>query len=459
MRRLVSVLFLVAVCAAGAVLAGASDEKGSARSYKIIFDNAFGLTEGGDFRVGGVNAGQTSEFKATDDAPPKAEVTIEVTEPGFGDFRKDTECIIKPQSLIGEYFVDCQLGTSPEKIADGGTVPVEQTSSTIPTDLVNNILRTPYRERLRLIISELGTGLAGRPEDLQEVLKRAHPGLRETSRTLQILGNQNRVIENFIRDSDTVITQLEARKKEVSRFIVEAGETAEVSATRREDLARTFNRLPTFLDELRPTMARLEDLADEQTPLLIDARAAAPSLDEFLTRLGPFAEASRPAVRSLGETSEQGTKAFEEGAGEVEELRKLARDVPPTAKPLRQFLESIDDDRRAIDEDPRALVGGPPAGDPSNRSGGKGGFTGMESLFNFFFWSGLSINGFDDVSHLLRVSVTASDECTPYENNVPSKNPSVAAKIEKCNQWLGPNQPGVNAPDFTQGAQAAALRR
>jgi ABC-type transporter Mla subunit MlaD len=267
------------------------------------------------------------------------------------------------------------------------------------------------------------------------------------------------VIEDFIRDSDTVITQLEAKKEEVSRWIVETGETAEISATRREDLARTFNRLPSFLDELRPTMARLEGLADEQIPLLRDARAAAPSLDEFLTRLGPFAEASRPAVRSLGKTSEQGTKAFQEGADEVEDLRRLARDVPPTAKPLRQFLESLDDDRRAVDEDPRALVGGPPASDESNRNGGKGGFTGLEALWNFFFWSGMSINGFDDVSHLLRVSVTESRDCTPYQNNVPSKDPSVAPKIEKCNQWLGPNQPGINAPDFTQGSQAAALAR
>ena len=42
-------------------------------------------------------------------------------------------------------------------------------------------MRRPYRERFRLIITELGTGLAGRPDDLQEVLRRAHPGLRETS--------------------------------------------------------------------------------------------------------------------------------------------------------------------------------------------------------------------------------------------------------------------------------------
>ncbi len=139
-----------------------------------MFDNAFGLTEGGDFRVGGVKAGSTTEFKAITPRtrPPKAEVTAKITEPGFGDFREDASCNIKPQSLIGEYYVDCQPGTLEQAAArrTAARCRSSQTSSTIPQDLVNNILRRPYRERLRLIINELGTGLAGRPEDLQAVL-------------------------------------------------------------------------------------------------------------------------------------------------------------------------------------------------------------------------------------------------------------------------------------------------
>ena len=72
-------------------------------------------------------------------------------------------------------------------------MPVEQTSSTIGLDLVNNILRRPYRDRLRLIVGELGAG-PGRAArtDLNDVIRRAHPGLRETSQTLRILGRQTR---------------------------------------------------------------------------------------------------------------------------------------------------------------------------------------------------------------------------------------------------------------------------
>ncbi len=182
---------VLALLGAGAVVAGAQDDKAkSGTEIKIVFDNAFGLTKGGDFRVGGVKAGSTTDFKATDTNPPKAEVTAKITEPGFTNFRRDASCTIKPQSLIGEYYVDCQPG-SPGQPKLKGRIPVAQTSSTIPQDLVNNVLRRPYKERLRLVINELGTGLAGRPKDLQAVLRRAHPGLRETSATLRILGRQN----------------------------------------------------------------------------------------------------------------------------------------------------------------------------------------------------------------------------------------------------------------------------
>jgi virulence factor Mce-like protein len=446
-RRVLVFLVVVGVCAGAFVLAGASDKGAEGTTYKIMFDNAFGLTKGGDFRVGGVNAGKTTDFSVVKQKgeAPKAVVTAEVTKPGFGDFRTDASCEIRPQSLIGEYYVDCQPGKSPEHLKNGGTVPVEQTSSTIPVDLVNDIMRRPYRERFRLLITELGTGLAGRPEDLQEVLRRAHPGFRETSKVLRILGDQNEVIKNFITDSDTVVSELEKNKADVVRWVKEAGDTAEISATRRDELRAQFRRFPEFLDELRPTMARLGELADEQTPLLADLHRAAPDLDTFFTRLGPFAEASRPAVKSLGETGEVGRQAFREGKQEIAELRRLAVNAPPFAKPLRQFLQTIDDRKRAIENDVRAKETAPPAPDPTAISG-EGGFTGMEAIWDYFFWQTLSINMLDDDAHMLRASLTAVPDCIPWRNE-PPKSEADRETFRRCNSYLGPNQPGIYSPD------------
>jgi ABC-type transporter Mla subunit MlaD len=460
-RRVLVILAVLGVCAAAFVLAGASDQKSDGRTYELVFDNAFGLVKGGDFRVGGVNAGQTTDFGIEKEKgeSPKAIVTVEVTKPGFEDFRKDASCEIRPQSLIGEYYVDCQPGKSDERLKDGGRVPVEQNSSTIPTDIVNNIMRRPYRERFRLILTELGTGLAGRPDDLQEVLQRAHPGLRETSKVLRILGDQNEVIKNFITDSDTVVAELEKNKRDVVRWVHEAGDAAEISATRRNELRANFQRFPEFLDELRPTMARLGELADEQTPLMADLRRAAPDLDTFFTRVGPFSEASRPAVRSLGEAGEVGTRAFREGRQEIAELRTLAAGAPELAKPLRQFLQTADDRKRAIENDPRAKETAPPAPDPTAIPN-EGGFTAFEGIWNYFYWQTLSINMLDDTAHMLRAGLTIAPDCSKWRNE-PPKTEADQEMFRRCNSYLGPNQPGIWSPDpLDDGSNpsAASLR-
>ena len=444
-RRVLAIVAVLLLVAGAAVSLGAKDEESSGgKTYELLFDNAFGLTEGGDFKVAGVRAGETSEFKVTKvDGRALALVTAKVTEPGLADLRKDAKCEIRPQSLIGEYFVDCQPGTSDERLPDGGRLAVQRTSSTIAIDLVNDIMRRPYRERFRLIIGELGAGLAGRPEDLSNVLRRAHPALRETSETLQILGRQTDTIEKFIGDAQTVVSALENRKKDVSRFVREAGNTAAVSASRRDELGETFERLPAFLGELEPYMGRLGDLTEAQTPVLRNLESASDELDTFLTRLRPFTAEGLPAFESLGEMSVVGRRAVRKTIEEVRELRRLGRDAPGFAKPLRQFLQTIDDRSRAVEPDRRAAATGPPAGDKTSTTSSRAGFTGMEAIWNYFYWQALSTNALDDIGKVLRLSIIVN-ECSPYTTD-PSEE-----LLAECNQFLGPTQPGVTTPDPTQ---------
>ncbi|HET9011317.1 MAG TPA: MlaD family protein, partial [Gemmatimonadaceae bacterium] len=265
MRRVVLVTLLLGGCLAGAaVMLGAEDRRSaSGKHYKVIFDNAFGLTEGGEVKIGGVTAGKIDGFELTKQDPIKVEVGIHVSQEGFDALRTDASCAVRQQSLIGEYFVDCQLGRAARELPDGGTVPVTRTASTIPLDLVNNVMRRPYRERFRIILTELGVGLAGRPGELNEVIRRAHPGLRETTQTLKILADQNRVIRDFIENADHTSRVVHPRRAELSRWAKESSETASVQASRRDDIARQWNRLPVFLSELRPTMTRLEATASE----------------------------------------------------------------------------------------------------------------------------------------------------------------------------------------------------
>jgi len=186
-RRIATTLFVVLAAGAGAFLSvGAGSDDLDARTYWVEVDNAFGLIEGADVKVAGVRAGTIEEMEL-DQEQLIARVRIRITERGFGDLRTDAFCETKPQSLLGEYFVDCRPGTADEPLEPGSTLPIEQTASTIPADLIADIMRRPYRQRFSILISELGIAFAGRGEDLNETIRRLAPSLREVDRVLAVL--------------------------------------------------------------------------------------------------------------------------------------------------------------------------------------------------------------------------------------------------------------------------------
>ena len=116
---------------------------------------------------------------------------------GFGSLRRDVHCESRPQSLIGEYFLDCLPGTARQALKPGARIPVAQTASTIAPDLVNDILREPSasgcgsssRSSVR---AWPGAGRSSTPRSAA----RARRCARRT-RSSRCLGDQNRTLRTW----------------------------------------------------------------------------------------------------------------------------------------------------------------------------------------------------------------------------------------------------------------------
>lgn len=434
---LAAALAVAVLLSAGA--AGAADEP----RYTVVLDNAFGLTEGSDLRSSGVVIGKVSRL-GIQRRTARALATITVTKPSFAGFRSDVFCEVKPQSLIGEYYLDCDPGKAAGPAPD--TIPVQQTAGTIPPDLVLDILRRPARERFGLILTELGIGLTARGDDVQTTLRRAVPALRETDKVLRILDRNRETLNQLTRDADTVLHGVADNRRDVARFVREAGDTTQASASRASALRATVDKLPGFLRELRPTLAELGTTARLQTPALRDLRRAAPDLTELLERLGPFADSARPAVRGLGRASDTGSEAVTEARSTVKELRSLGTASTEPMRNLRFVLEDVDDRGRAVE--------------PNKLSPTGAGFTGLEALLQYVFVQSQAINIYDSKGFLLKLNVLLN-ECSQYTNaQTAIDHPERTAH---CKQWLGPTQPGVTAgavarttPNMPKAAQDKA---
>jgi ABC-type transporter Mla subunit MlaD len=477
MKRIALTLALLAALAGTAVTVAGADDS---RTYKVELFNAFGLVKGSELRVAGAKAGTITDLEVT----PQKTAMVTVEEDGkFPEFKADASCSSEPQSLIAEYFLDCQPGISPEPL--NGYIPAARNKTTVQPDLAQNTLREPFKDRLQLLINEFGTALDGNAENLNAAIRAGAPALQQLKQVLNILGNQNTTIAELNANADAIFQQLADRREDVVHFIDNAGRTASISAERSADLSKNFDLLDDFLAELKPTMFQLGKLATYQTPLLVDLHAAAPGLNKLGKNLPPFNNGAQQSLTSLGGAAHVGKFALANSKEEIAALNQASTKAYPAADQVATFLESIDDPKQAVEEDACARYdlreqpgeadrrveqldaklgttlhgdqtvtckwGTGPAGSASN--GGNPGFTGMEGLLNYAYIQTNSLNLFDDIGHALGITLVEAPG-NPGSKCGYQTGPEVAAKggggttnpadFAECAGILGDRQPGIN---------------
>lgn len=396
-RLLAAGLLLVAALVVLVLGTGASDDDGGSYRVRAIFDSASFLVPGEDVKVAGVKVGTIESLDVTEDN--KAAIVLRIDDPAFQNFKQDAHCTVRLQSLIGEKFVACEptqpkpadANPSPplRQIEEGDNegqylLPVENTSAPVDLDMLNNIMRLPERERFRLILSELGVGLAGNGEELRKVVRRANPALYQLDRVLAILADQNRVLADLARDSDAALAPVARENRAISDFIDKAGQTAAATAARGDDLERNFELFPTFLEELRPTVRRIGEFAAAGTPVMRDLRTAAPSVNTLFEQLGPFSQAALPTFRTLGDLADTGSEALPAAEPIIRDIAAFAKVAKPFSRTLSRGLTSLQDQH------------------------------GIERLLDVILLTMGTGNGFDDFGHFLRSFVTVPVECLQY---------------------------------------------
>ena len=483
MRRIALILTLLVGVATAFVATAPADDS---HTYSIEMYNAFGIVTGSDVRVAGVNAGTVKSLDVN--AKKRAVVTVELSGP-LSVLGTDTKCSSEPQSLIAEYFIDCDPHGPPIEHSDDPDkpdIPASHVTQTVQNDLVQNTLREPYKVRLQLLINEFGTALAGNPQNLNEAIRLGSPALTQLHKVTHVLGDQNTIIRDLNVNSDHIIGRLNERSQDVVSFIKNARDTAAASAERGDDLSADFGKLDDFLAELKPTLTKLDELArtehgckatgvlasvGNQRCTLTNLKAAAPGLNKLILDLPAFNSATETSLKSLGDASKVGKRALQQGKDELHLLAESGKKAPATSEILADFLRDIDDPGRSVEQDARAAKTCNDKTLPCYSTGRTGptGYTGLEGLLNYAYYQAGSLNQYDSIGHLLHFSLyyifsgpcgnftTGRDSSTgavsmPNRAGGMTSTPTLtgpdSTQIADCVGWLGPNQPGVNNNNF-----------
>ncbi len=317
--------FAGAAALCGAVAVAGCGGGGNASQYQIraIFSSASFVQSGLDVRISGVTVGSVDDVELTDDN--RAAVTFSITDAGFQDFRKDATCTIRPQALIGERYLECDLtqprpdgATAPAKlaqIADGKykgqyLLPEDRTVVPVDADQLLNVNSASVRDRFGMIIRELGTGVAGRGDEIATALRKGNEGLVLANKILKQLDDDTDMLKDLVSTSDQTLATLSAERDAVAGTIENGATVANRLAARKNEVKATIRALNDAFREVEPSVDRVTELTDELQPIADDLNRSSEDLATVFNLLPEVSQRGSTAITSLSPTLKRGTEVL-----------------------------------------------------------------------------------------------------------------------------------------------------
>src|SRR4029077_7323785 len=133
--------------------------------YRVsaIFKTGAELVAGDDVTMSGLRVGKVEAMTPVDGG---TRITLRLHR-DFTPVFKDARAIIRQKNLLGEAYVEVNLGTaSLGGLQDGGTIALDHTLAPVEVDQVLNALDPQVRDQLNLVINTLGQATAGRGSDM-----------------------------------------------------------------------------------------------------------------------------------------------------------------------------------------------------------------------------------------------------------------------------------------------------
>jgi virulence factor Mce-like protein len=281
---------------------GATPLKPKGYQLKVNFPEATTLAQEADVRLAGVAIGKVRK-KDLNKGGVSTTVTLEI-EPKYSPIPSDAKAVLRQKTLLGETYVEITPGTrGAKKLEDGGTLAKSQVEPTVELDEILRIFEPETKDAYRQWIAQSAAQIGnGGGQDLNDALGNLATFAASGEGVLKVLDAQDQAVKEVVSNTGTVFRALNEREGQLRQLIVNSNEAFGALASRSTALAETFHIFPTFLDESKLTLARLQrfsrntnplvtdlkPVADNLAPTVRDLSTLAPDLTRFFRRLDPL---------------------------------------------------------------------------------------------------------------------------------------------------------------------------
>jgi virulence factor Mce-like protein len=281
---------------------------------QVDFPEATTLAQEADVRVAGVPIGKVRTVNV-DKGTNRTKATLEI-DPKYAPIRTDARAILRQKTLLGETYVEMTTGSSRKTIPENGRLPNAQVAQTVQLDEIFDALDPKTRASWRGWQQELAKGINGRGQDFNDALGTLPGFASDAADVLTVLDQQQGAVQRLVKNTGVVFAALTQNEAQLRNLITGSKRTFDATASKRQALAETIRIFPTFLDESKTTLARVQKFSNDTDPLiqdlrpvardlkptLADVKALSPDLESFFRNLDPVITASKtgmPATREV----------------------------------------------------------------------------------------------------------------------------------------------------------------
>ena len=262
--------------------------------------------------------------------------------PDFPELKADASCSSEPQSLIAEYFIDCEPGSRARSPLRPGPIPAGPQQDHGPARPRQNTLREPYKrppaaadQRVR----HRARRQRREPERGDPLRRSGAPAAR--SRSSRSSATRTGRSRDLNANADAIFAQLADRREDVVRFIDKAGR-------HRRDLGRAPGRPRA---ELRPARRLPRPAEADDDPARQARRPSRRRCSPTCTRpprastswrrtCRPSTTAPEQSLTSLGDAAHVGKTALANCKDEIAALDQASTKAFPAADQIANFLET-----------------------------------------------------------------------------------------------------------------------
>jgi phospholipid/cholesterol/gamma-HCH transport system substrate-binding protein len=173
---------------------------------QISFPSADGLVAGSDVLEAGSKVGYISDIQPTQ--RDQALVTVMISDSQW-PLHAGLTAGIRPKSLLGEKYVDLHDGAQRAGAYKAGAV-LHAGPEAVPVELDQfiNSLDPPTRTAVRVLLDDLGAGVAGRGQDLNAAIAAGKADLANLAVTGQTLNHRDADLDRILVGLDGVLSKI-----------------------------------------------------------------------------------------------------------------------------------------------------------------------------------------------------------------------------------------------------------